>query len=706
MINKLINFKDKRGISSMETSVQSKPIGLIVCFCVATFLGAFLLFQIEPIVGKLVTPRYGGTASVWTICLLFFQVVVLAGYATTFVITKLPPKVQLALYLCIMGTSLVWAQIPTGPSWQHGGSDEPVISLLIALATRVAIPCILLSTVSGVMQVWFGFARLGNPYPLYSVSNIGSIVALLAYPTLIEPNLTVVTTLKVWSYIYWLLAACALSCAAIAWSRLRGNESLAQAEAEAEHVKPEQEKTPISFKDFAIWTFFSTMGSATLLSYTSYITSEVSPTPLLWVLPLAAYLLTFVLVFGDLRFYRRLLFLNSWMIICALEPTCTQISYLLGLAINLLLVFEICMICHGELASRKPGLAHLPGFYLAVAIGGSLGGILIGVVAPAVLNFEAERIIVIAILGLFTVYELALKKFLAQGRGKALAVFVAILVGVAAFAWFKLMPQELVYRERNFYSAARVVKEGDYLVFYHGKINHGQQFLDPAKYDQPAGPYWMPISLIMAFLHAYHNNAPLKIGDVGLGVGVMAAYGRPVDTITFFELDPKVERIAQRFFTYLSRSKAKIDIQLGDGRAVLNGLACQNYDLLLVDAFNGDAIPCHLLTREAALIYLKHLKQDGLLVFHITNRYVGLAPVLGNLAQEMHMSSCHIRFVDAIDYVILSRDADEISKFQQFFVEHKKQFPYVEVNKTPVRPGMGVWTDDFANLWSVLRLHT
>jgi hypothetical protein len=687
----------------MEKSLPTRSIGLIVCFCLATFLGAFLLFQIEPIVGKLVTPRFGGTASVWTICLLFFQSVVLAGYALTFTITKLPARIQLFLYLCIFGASLLWSQIPAGPSWQHGGSDHPVITLLTALTTRVAIPCILLSTISGVMQVWFGFARLGNPYPLYSVSNIGSIAALLAYPTLIEPNLTVATTLKVWSWIYWLLAACALVCAAVVWIRIRS--SGLSPDISDKHVKVPK-APPITAKEFVTWTFFSTMGSATLLSYTSYITSEVSPTPLLWVLPLAVYLLSFVLVFGDLRFYVRPLFLNSWMILCAIEPTCTQLSYLLGLFINLVVVFEICMICHGELASRKPDVTHLPGFYLAVAMGGSLGGVLVGVVAPAVFNFEAERFFIIAVIGSFTLYELIIKKFQERKQGRTVKVLIALLVIGLAVTWFLLRPKDLVYRERNFYSAARVVKEGDCLIFYHGRINHGQQFLDPKRYDEPAGPYWMPISLVIGFLRTSMNNAPMSIGDIGLGVGVLAAYGRTEDKICFYELDPKVERIAKQFFTYLSRTHAKVDIKIGDGRAVLDGLAPQNYDLLLVDAFNGDAIPCHLLTVEAANIYLKHLNPDGLLVFHITNRYVNLCPVLGNLAQQLHLATCHIRFADAIDYIVMSRNPEIIAKFTNYASTHTKNYPYIEVSKTPVRPSLGVWTDDFANLFSVLRLHT
>lgn len=686
----------------MESTEKARQIALVVCFCLTAFLGAFLLFQLEPVVGKLVTPRYGGTASVWTICLLFFQSVVLVGYTLTYTITKLPARIQLGLYLLLMAFSLLWSTVPSGASWQVGSYDQPALNILIALMVHVAIPCILLSTVSGVLQVWFGLANLGNPYPLYSVSNIGSIAALIAYPTLIEPNFTLTRTLHFWSWAYWILAATAVLCALIVWfrtARANPNETIAYAQVSTDTAP----KT--GARNFFWWMFLSTMGSSTLLSYSNYITSDISPTPMLWVLPLAIYLLTFALVFGNLRLYRRDLLLKTWMIFCAIEPLCAWIAYPLALLVNLILVFELCMICHGELATSKPGLSQLPVFYLAIAIGGALGGIFVGIIAPSLFSFEAERFFVIVIMGLLTVYELAIKKFQQSNKKNFARIFLALVTLATLVAWLKLKPENLVYRERNFYSAARVQKETDCMVLYHGRVNHGQQFLDPAKSEQAAGLYYgLPLALVADFMHHVRNGASVSFAGVGLGVGTFAVYGRPGDSLTFYELDPKVKRIAEQFFTYLAKTKAKAQVLVGDGRMLLDASAPQNYDLMLIDAFNGDAIPCHLLTKQALTIYLKHMKYDGLLAFHTTNRYVDLAPVLGNLAKDLNLKASSIRYVNTVTYVVMSKDANQIDQLVAYAKEHQAAYPKVEIYPTPLKPSVGVWTDDFTNLVNVLKI--
>lgn len=680
--------------------LKKRPL-VITWFCLTTFLGAFLLFQLEPLVGKIVTPKYGGTASIWSVCLLFFQLVVLTGYGLTLAITKLSKRMQIICYVMLVAVSLFWNRVPAGEFWQLSITEEPVWNLLIALAKNAAVPCIVLATVSGVMQFWFGLAKLGNPYPLYSVSNIGSFTALLVYPILIEPRFTIPKTLSIWSAGYSALAALIAVCATVFWQTPK-NDKLSDLTQDANN----DANKPVTPKAFLWWTTLSLMGSLVLLSYTNYITSDITPMPMLWVLPLAIYLLTFALVFGNLAFYKRGFFLNTWMPICAIEPLCTQFSTALGLALNLFLIFELCMICHGELSKSKPPVKHLPAFYFAVSLGGALGGIFVGIVAPFVFNFDAERFFVLVILGLFTVYEVAVKKFQKVGKNNFAFIIIGIMLILTLIAWCKITPQEIVYRQRNFYSAVRVKKQNDCLALIHGNIIHGQQYLDPARKTQAAGFYYgPPLAVVADFVHSCHSPAPIAIGAVGLGVGTLAVYGRKSDTITFYELDPKIKIIADRMFTYLSQSKAKVSVFVGDGRALLQAKTPQFYDLILIDAFNGDAIPCHLLTREALLVYLKHLKPDGILLFHTTNRYVDLAPLLGNLAKDLKLAVCGIRFLNTITYVAMCRDGEQIQKLTQFAYDHKASYPTVETYKVPIDASKALWTDDFTSLFGVLKLH-
>jgi len=671
-----------------------------IVFCVSTFLGAFLLFQIEPVVGKIVTPLYGGTASVWTICLFFFQFVVLVGYLVTFTITKLPPKTQFYVYLTSLAISLFWSQIPVRQLWQVSDHNAPVQNLLLALVQHMAVPCIMLATISGIMQVWFGLARLGNPYPLYSLSNLGSMLALLTYPIMIEPNITVAGTLKYWFWLYCLLAASIFICALIVNLGL-GTVSTPVPSKESKEAELDDS---IDRKKFFKWLFFSIMGSSALLSYSSYLTSEVSPIPLLWVLPLAIYLLTFILVFASDKFYRRNFFLNTWMVLAACEPLTIQISFLLSLAVNLILLFEICMICHGEIATSKPGVKYLPTFYLAIALGGAIGGLFVGIIAPHIFTFEAERFFIIVILALFTVNELALKKFQASNKKMLLKIS---LIGIALsmlLAWIKLTPTNLVYRERNFYGVAKVVKEGDFLVLYHGHTVHGRQYLNPVLAPLSTGLYYLPLEEMMDFMHGLKSH-PLSIGVIGLGVGMFTPYGKLQDNIVFYELDPKIEQIARRYFSYISQAKAKIKIKIGDGRFTLSELPLQRYDFIVIDVFNSDSIPCHLLTREAVAIYLQHLKEDGILVFHITNNYLDLEPVLGNLAKQDNLLSCYIYQGKSSSYVAMTRNAQLMDELIRFIKSKRDKYPEVDARQTVVNPRLGIWTDDYISLLNVLKLH-
>jgi hypothetical protein len=668
----------------------------LILSCLIVFLAAFLLFQIEPLIGKIVTLHYGGTASVWTICILFFQSVVLAGYFLTFLISKLKTKFQILLYSFLALISLFWSSVPSGSAWDCANVTEPVSGLLISLTEHLAIPCIILATISGMMQVWFNLYKLGSPYPLYSVSNVGSIGALLSYPILIEPSFTISKTLSYWSSLYFLLIGLLVLSALLTWNALAKLPNSA-VDSQPAGIKVE----PISF---IWWIVLSALGSITLLAYTSHITADIAPMPLIWVLPLSLYLLTFVLVFSNYPFYKRVPYVFAWMVLVVIEPLFTKEQLLLGLAINLVLVFVTCMICHGELINSKPNPEKLPTFYLALAIGGAVGGIFVGIIAPMIFNFEAERLVVIYLLAAGLTYYYAIRKFIQVNNKPLTFISITLLIAGILVIFGSLKTKTLVYWDRNFYGSARVLNDGEMLTFCSGRINHGQQYIDKAKASIPAGAYQMPLKLIFNSIREKDANRHLHCGDVGMGVAVLAAFGKSGDTFTFYELDPKVETIARQFFSYLSLTPAKTNVLIGDGRALLKKTTPQNYDLLLVDAFNGDAIPCHLVTKEAFEIYLKHLSNNGLLIFHISNNYVDLRPVLGNIAQVLKLHTCTIRFAGGITYVVMCRQIEPIDQISIQFRQHKEEYPAMQVNSTPTNARIPLWTDDYTHLAGIIKL--
>ncbi len=355
--------------------------------------------------------------------------------------------------------------------------------------------------------------------------------------------------------------------------------------------------------------------------------------------------------------------------------------------------------------SQQAQAEKLTTFYLAMALGGWLGGVLVGLVAPAVFNFQAERLVVIATIAGYTVYELSIKKFI-QRKQKTLTYASAAVVaaGIAGtIVWMSVLPPTTVYRERNFYSAIQVKNENGCMVMYHGRIKHGSQYLALDKQNQPVDYYWLPVDVIDAFVRQYRKQ-PVYYGSVGLGVGVLAAYGKPGDRIDYFELDPKVVKLARKYFTFIDKSKAsKIDIAVGDGRRLLEELPPQQFDILFIDAFNGDAIPSHLLTKQAGEVYLRHIKPDGFIAFHVSNLYLNLPPLLGKLAKELGMKGCVLVSKGATQYVVLSKRADLIDKLEAFGRSQRTNDNELFVCDTPAPPNLQLWTDDRSNLMSVIR---
>ncbi|MFZ9545335.1 MAG: spermidine synthase, partial [Hylemonella sp.] len=595
-------------------------------FASTVFLSAFLLFQIQPIVGKMILPWFGGSSSVWSVCIVFFQAALLLGYAYVhWLHEKLAPRQQLRLHMALLLASLLALPVAADPSWKGAALEHPGWNVLAVLATAVGIPYLLLSTTGPLMQAWYArtysaAVTSAHPYRLYALSNLASMLALLSYPVLIEPIWAVDTQARGWSIGYALFVASCLATSLYAWRRVSASDR------SAETASLDPAPAP-SWAECLLWIGLSATPSILLLSLTRHLTQDVAPIPFLWVLPLSIYLLSFILCFDAPRYYVRPLFMTLTVLsFVALDFSLddgTDVQWLVPLiSISL---FAFCMVCHGELVRRKPPPRHLTLFYLMLSIGGAVGGVVVGLVAPAVFNAYYELP-----LGLFLCAALVLIVVWPELRSVWKVLLLLLLLGyglrlgMISFGYvdgFRLVV-------RNFYSQLRVVdnpdsKHGHLRQLVHGRINHGEQYLSPNLRRSPTAYYCEKSGIGRAF-HAQDGVSPRKVGILGLGTGTLAAYGRAGDELRFYEINEQVLDLARNEFSYLSDTPAQVQHVLGDGRLMLEREQAQQFDLLVMDAFAGDSIPTHLLTLEAMKTYFGHLKSGGILGVHITNHYLDL----------------------------------------------------------------------------------
>jgi hypothetical protein len=643
----------------------------------AIFLSAFLLFQIQPAIGKAILPWFGGTAGVWTTCLLFFQAVLLLGYIYSHLLTRwLSPRLQGAVHAALLAASLALLPVTPDPRWR-GAPDHPVLQILGLLAVSAGLPCFLLSSTSPLLQAWHAL-RYQSPvtYRLFSISNLASLAGLLAYPFLIEPALATHTQLLAWSIIY---AVFVVACGVTALLAARG------AGAGKAPLGPAPEEVGLS--RWALWLALPACASALLMAVTAHLTHEVAPVPLLWVLPLAVYLLSFVLCFGSEEWYRPKEF--RWLVITALgamvfllTPQMAGAPWRLAAAGMIGGLFVACVFCHGELVRLKPHPRRLTSFYLAVALGGVLGGAFVGVGAPLLYQDYAELPVAIGACAMLVIA-------LARGEPSPARTGVAVggIVAMALlFAPVSGLNQPGVLRFRNFYGAFRIkeadTEAGRLRMLYSGNTLHGSQLLSPALHAVPT-TYFSERSGAGRLLGA--AAPPRRVGIVGLGAGTLAAYARPGDHYTFYELDPLVLIAAETSFTYMSDCRGRCDVVLGDARLSLEREKPQQFDALILDAFSGDAIPVHLLTREAFQLYFRHLKPEGVLAFHITNRYLDLSPVVAAACEPLGKS---VRIVRS--------EPDTLGAEEAVWA--------VVTNEPPIsRTAFRAWTDDYSNLLSIIR---
>jgi SAM-dependent methyltransferase len=677
-------------------------------YAATIFLSSFLLFLVQPLIARLILPWFGGSAAVWTTCMLFFQALLLAGYAYAHLLVKLSARgrfsgrtLQALVHTALLVAAVAALPISPAQAWKPLGGEEPVSRILLLLGASVGLPYFLLASTSPLVQAWFARARpQANPYRLFAISNLASLGALVGYPFVVEPFLAAHEQVTLWS---WMFAGFAVLCATVAW--ITPSASLSPEERSIE--KKEEKKKP-----YWLWLALSATGSVLLLAVTNHLTQNVAAVPLLWLAPLTLYLLSFILTFEGRGWYRPH-YLWPFVLACLggmawlLADPRFQFELPLQLGVYLTGLFAGCMFCHGELYRTRPEPSRLTAFYLTVSAGGALGGLLVAVVAPLVFNAYYELGI-----GLVAVALLAALRFADMDgtRGRvARYASLAMLLGVTGCAVY----EGFSYREdvrlssRSFYGVLRVKEygypgeEGHLRRLVHGAIMHGEQY-QTGKWRAFITTYYQETSGIGAAIKSKQAAGPLRVGVIGLGTGTIAAYGRKDDTYRFYDIDPRVIDIATSEFSFLSGSAARIELAVGDARLALEREAPQRFDVLAIDAFSGDAIPVHLITREALAVYLRHMKPDGIVAFHVSNRFLHLIPVVARLAKEAQAHA-----------VLVSDDPDEDddtrgSRSDWVLVSRSREaLARPEIAKQGVEPGdeagWRTWTDDYSNLIQILK---
>ena len=663
------------------------------------FLSAFLLFQVQPLIGKMILPWFGGSAAVWTTCMLFFQLVLLLGYFYShWVVRYLSPSRQGLVHGGLLLISLLLIPISPSLGWKPMGAENPTLRILGLLTVSIGLPYFVLSTTGPLLQAWFARERSGLvPYRLFALSNFGSMLALLAYPVAVEPIFPTLWQSYLWSGLY---ACFAGACALLAWRGRNGIPIVQQAHHEGRAPR---------WTDKVLWAALAACPSILMVADTSFLTTNIAPIPMIWVAPLALYLLSFILSFERRSWYQRKVFLPLLVLglgALAYLPTMgiSEIPLYVSMAINLTAFFVACMVCHGELARLQPHPSHLTGYYLMLAVGGVVGGFFVGIIAPYFFNSNYELSIGILLTGLVAAIAVIPKlKFSSPQWRSACIVFTAAVL--LALAWIRIDDhmEETSGAEvtaRNFYGTLQVFNntKGQYRTMFHGQIIHGRQNTAPDKLDLPT-TYYSPDGGAGKAMQIKAAQGPLRVGVIGLGVGTLVSYGRKDDYFRLYEIDPMVIAIAHNNFSFLSRTAAATEIILGDARLQLEKEAAQLFDVLVVDAFSGDSVPIHLLTREAFAQYFRHLKPDGVLAVHITNRFLDLRPVVKTAANYFGRD---VRLVDSEslpEKLVLPSRWALISGDPVFFKDLRLSSATTIADQSGFQP----WKDDYSSIFSIMK---
>ena len=687
---------------------------LAACYAVTIFVSAFLVFQVQPVISKTILPWFGGSPAVWTTCMLFFQLLLFAGYAYAHLLSmRLSPRWQASLHLGLLMGALMLLPIMPSETWKPASDGNPTWQIMLLLAAHVGLPYFLLSSTGPLLQSWFSRAfQNRSPYRLYALSNVGSLLALISYPFVFEPAMTVSRQASAWS-----LGFCFFSLLggfiALSSRRMKAREN-------TESLQPSVSPSAAASKGItqASWVLLPTLASVMLLATTNHICQDVAVVPFLWVAPLSLYLVSFIICFDSPAWYtpRRFatLTIGANLAIAVAESYLGFVGLLGQVTLYFTALFGICMVCHGELVRRKPPAQELTKFYLMCSAGGALGGVLVTLLCPVLFSRFLEMPIGMGASLLVATWALVKsqpdkKQASAQvcsERGRAyrgLLLLVALILPLVFVGkQITVAAEGMVASSRNFYGRLQILSckkddpEDDGRSMVHGRIVHGYQFSSPERRREPT-LYYAPKTGVGVVMRRFRPEQPHKVGLIGLGAGTLASYGREGDHYRFYEINPEVIDAAERYFSFLEDCPAKIEVLLGDARLSMQREALQAYDILVVDAFSGDAVPTHLLTREAMALYASHLQPEGVLAMHISNRHLDLLPVVARLAEHAKMRWELVRVREstlASDWILLSNN-------KTFWAD---QVVSRAIVKAP-RPlaTVPLWTDEYSNLFQILK---
>ena len=755
-------------------------------FSLTIFWGACLLFLVQPLIARFILPWFGGGPAVWTTCMLFFQVLLLGGYAYAhFSISRLTPRRQVITHLCLLVLAVALLPITPGDQWKPTDGSHAAGHILLLLLACLGLPYLVLSATGPLLQAWFSKANPGvSPYRLYALSNIGSLLALLVYPFVLEPQLARQAQANWWSVGLALYAGLAGWCGYKVWKSAGADTKSA--------VMDDAEEAP-SMSRKLLWFALPACGVMLLLAITNKLCQDIAVVPFLWVLPLSLYLLSFIISFDSPRWYHRAFWLPLLagllgMVLHNLtqaesHPNITPLATLyLGT------MFVACMVCHGEVFRLRPGASRLTGYYLSISAGGAVGGLFVALVAPFIfldyfelhlalfltaalsiiiltktsflkydkLNWNSSLLVpllptlILALLALsmaifpqinFPEYFISiflrglLPGLLLSWIGKqgwlgvwmknwGKSVFEPFSYWMERWVWTALVPLLLLFGvklceiadksqrdalsvTRGFYGVLKVIEndagnpELHHLTLQHGATIHGLQYVAPEKRGNPSS-YYTSTSGVGRLLRTHKPEGGRRVGAVGLGSGTLAAWGRTGDTFRFYEINDDVARLASSTFTYLKDSKAKTELVMGDARLRMEGEPDQQYDVIILDAFSSDAIPVHLLTLEAFATYQRHLKKDGAIVIHVSNRYLDLHPVVYRIAEKIGFPAITIDDNDTAyedagfygsDWIIMTRNQALLK--QPLLLDVTKEHVEFSARVLP-------WTDERSDLLRIM----
>jgi len=755
-LSKCPTLTEPANIREMHVSAEPQAVKIaaakwpIWTLAVTILLSAFLLFQVQPLISKWILPWFGGCPAVWTTCMLFFQTLLFGGYVYAHLSQKLlRPRGQVVVHVLLVAAALALMPIAPSAIWKPAGSETPTWHILLLLTFTVGLPYFVLSATSPLVQAWFSRGYPGrSPYRLYALSNFGSLLALLSYPFFFEWALDLPNQSWLWTGGFVLYAALCGLCLAWLWKlrdvqgrgtvpfslrenrdspRLRENRDSPQPRAAAAanpaaHDFDYPTALPTVLRR-VLWVLLPACASLMLLATTNHVCQDVAVVPFLWVVPLAIYLLSFIVCFDHERWYIRdfwcslaVLAILAVASIEVLDWLPRSLSFAEQLCLYFPLLFFVCMVCHGELVRLKPDPRHLTEFYLLIAAGGALGGALVTLAAPRLFTTFLEWPIGLGVCYVVAVVVMGLA--CAPATPRPIPAMVMLLIGATA-VWIgavKWAEDDSVRdRARSFYGVVSVEEkqkadpDKHRFALVHGRIVHGRQFADPAKrciatsyYGDETG-----VGQAIRYFNTVCRDRPVRVGAVGLGIGTLATYARPGDQYRFYEINPDILRLAREYFYYLSdycgEPQGEPEVVMGDARLSLERElkeeGPQNYDVLVLDAFSGDAIPFHLLTCEAFKTYDQHLARDGVIAVHISNKYLYLGPVVRGLAEHFHLETIRIsthddeeHLVSGADWMLLTRNADLLRKVPPLPPTSKRDDFSVPL-----------WTDQYNNMFQILQ---